>query len=163
MYLGIYPEDQYFSCLICGIIAKLFLLIFYLAQNYMQNFHNSFYKKSLETSEYSEFNRKKYAFIAYSLRISYAFVLCFVYVLQYRSYWDTYNLFTEEIVYYYFFGLSLVTILAYRYILDGEFTSYNKTIPFELSIDDNHESYFLQGVYIKHKNVSYFCPDVSYL
>lgn len=123
----------------------MFLLIFYLTQNKMQSFHDHFYDR----------NTSYFKIIAYFVRMSYAFVLCFVYVLQYRFYWDTYNLFTDCVAdYKYYFALAIVTILAYRYMLEGDFSSYSKTVPFELNIDDNHKTFFLQGTFVKLKNVN---------
>lgn len=118
----------------------------------MQSAHDYFYKKSSHTS-LSSSTKVLCALFAKFMRFTYGFILSFVYILQYRSYWDTYNEYTEDIDYKYFFGLSIVTIIAYRYMLDGNFSSYCKTVPFELSIDENFESYFLQGTFIKIKNV----------
>lgn len=134
--------------MICGAVSKVFLLLFYLFQTEMQSGHDYFYNN----------NNFGFKLIAYLIRMSYAFVLCFVYVLQYRSYWDTYNYFTDCVAdYKYFFGLAIVCILAYRYMLEGDFSSYSKTVPFELTIDDNHKTFFLQGTFVKLKNVRILC------
>lgn len=136
-----FPEDPLFSCLVSGAISKSFLFIFYMCQEYMQAAHDAVFRKN--------------QFIAYLMRMFYAFILCFVYVLQYRSYWDTYNEYTANIDYKYFFGLAIVTIIAYRYMLDGNFSSYCKTVPLEVSVDDNYEAFFLQGKFIRLKNVNF--------
>ena len=60
---------------------------------------------------------------------------------------------TTSIDYRYFFALSIITILAYRYILEEDFGSYSRTVPFEISIDEEFGTYFYLNSTIKINNV----------
>ena len=63
--------------------SKVALLIFYLIQEFVQNFYN-------KLSEYGE-NKISFKFILFLFRSLYANLLSLALVLQYRSYWDFYN------------------------------------------------------------------------
>lgn len=160
----IYPEYFEASCLITFASSKVALLIFYLAQEILQNFYN-------KISEYGE-NDLLFRIILFFLRAFYANTLSFAAILQYRSYWDFYNgkilqksntinmkiivyvlEMTTSIDYRYFFALSIITVLAYRYILEEDFGYYAKTVPFELVIDEEFETYFYLNSYIKLNDV----------
>jgi hypothetical protein len=62
-----------------------------------------------------------------------------------KTYWETYNYFTQEVHYAYFVILSLLTLFFYRVVLKRSLACFTKTVPFHLVKDKEFAAYFIQS------------------
>ncbi len=140
IFYYIYPKSFLISSFITLIASESLLLISYLFQEVFQNYHDKLVEKE----------HLKWAFL---MRKLHAYILSWAYIGQSRSYWDTYNYYTDGVNEIYSFSISIFGIICYRYLLNNNFSSFNKSLPYAFVVDHNFDGFFLQGDSIKFKNV----------
>ena len=150
IYIYLFQEQAGLSYAVSFLIAQIILLISYLVQYRVQEFGDKLKSSASKTGILSFYN--KY----FLFKTFYSYVLTIGYLAQWRTYWDGLNDLTPDVNYWYFFGLSIFAILFYRYLLGRKISSFRKTLPFQLTPDNQFEFFFLQGVFITAKNVNYF-------
>jgi hypothetical protein len=133
IFVYILPKDFLLSCLVTFIFTNWILSFSYLFQNDLQNYYN-------KISMYN--NSRKRRFL---IRFIYTYFLAAAYVSQWRTYWDFYSYYTENVPFYYFAFLSILALFLYRYILKKSIAYYVKSVPFYFDKDENFETYFHQS------------------
>ena len=138
LYEDVYPENVPLSLLISWIVGNSILLIFYFIQDILQRCHSRL------TSSVG----------AFIFRAVYSYLLSLAYVFHYRSYWDAYSYFTEDIDYRVFLGISLFSIAVYRYVCEGSWDALNESVPFNVTVTAKFDGFFLLNSFASTKQVS---------
>ena len=146
-----------FSFLVNNIITfftcNFILLNAYIWQYKLQTWHNQLHETYIEVASeivnVSQSASGCYYGKSFFLRTAYTYVLTLAYVLQWKTYWETYNYLTQDAYYAYFVLLSLVTLFFYRVVLQRSLVGFTKTVPFYLNKDEEFSAYFIQAKAIK--------------
>ncbi len=140
LYEDLYPDNIPLSLLITWIVGNLILFALYLTQDLFQSLHSRL------SSEISKF----------ILRGIYSYLLSLAYLFNYRSYWDGYSYYTQNIDYKVFLAISLFSTVIYRYVCKGSWDAFNESVPFSVVVTDKFDEYFLLNSFVDSKNVSSF-------
>lgn len=143
IYVYLFPKDLKISYLITFAFSNIFLFVSYCLQTRLQKFHDSL--ASRKTYSPGSVQNNHYYDQRFVVRFCYTYMLTWAYVAQWRTYWDLYNTLTSKIEFEYFIGISLVTLLLYRYVLRCSFGSYTQMVPFLLQPDLKFNEYFIQA------------------
>ena len=139
IYLYLFPKNTYISYGITFVGANLILFASYCLQNHLQAFHDSYNVHYRRRSTNYYYNKR------FFIRCVYTYVLTWAYVAQWRTYWDVYNLLTSKVRFEYFLGISLVTLILYRYLLRCSYGSLVQMVPYRLQPDLKFNEYFIQA------------------
>lgn len=124
------------------LVCNLSLLAIYLFQYKIQTFHD----------ELKQNSSAKYYGKDFFLRCLFSYILNLAYNLQWVTYWDFYDNFTERVHHIYFFVLALISLLVYKFGLNRSMASLSDGVPFTCRKDANFDTYFLQNKLIKLEN-----------
>ena len=152
-YLYIFNDKNqfYLSILTTLISSNIVILFFYIFQYKLQNCHN---KLREEIRKKHENGFCTYYGIDYLFRCFFTYILTTAYVFKWRSYWDLTSHFTAKTEWYYFFGLTIATLVCFRLVLNRSFETFARTVPFYLLTDKHFlDHYFLQPKVTMSKNV----------
>ena len=140
----IFNENLFHSCLATLFLSNAILLCIYLVQDKLEEIHRELINKN-----------KARPYKASLFRFGYSYFLSLAYVSQWRTYWDVFNYFTIKIDFEYSLLLSIITLLAYRFILKRSFKQYIKCIPFNLNPIQDYNGFFKQPKIIYVANVKF--------
>lgn len=147
IYLYIYPTDLPKSFIVTFVLANFILLSAYFLQNKLQSLHDK-----CPTGQ----NLNIYYLGRTAIRLLFTYLIAVAYVFQFRTYWDVYNELTVDVSNRYFIGLSILTLLLYRYVLKYSLSTFARISPFHLVRDHDLSAYFKQAIIKPYKNVSSF-------
>ena len=147
----------YWRILAIFFICNLTLCTIYLLQKRLQTFHDRL--KQISTS--SRYCGKDYLF-----RCLFTYLLTLAYNLQWITYWDLYDHLASGVHYAYTFTLAILAMAIYKFLLQRPFSTLTKIVPFELQVDTDFDTYFIQNNSIKlddeDQKVFLFSPILTF-
>ena len=143
IYLYIFPNDFYLSLLTTLLASNSFLLFCHLFQDELNNYHEKLN------------NRKNGGYYGkdFYMRCFYTYILTIAYVCSWKTYWDFYTHFTQDIHWICFLIVSFLALLFYVVVLRRSIDNFTKTVPFYLVKDNDFDDYFSQSKTFFFNNV----------
>lgn len=144
----LFADKFYLQTAILCLIANFIILINYLFQENLQNYHDKL--RNSNSKKYFHYGKD---FIFRSI-ISY--IISIGYVCQWVAYWNLYDRFTQPAPYYYFTIIAFIALFAHRYILKYSLFNYACTVPFYFIPDAYLDTFFLMPNSFKFNNVRFY-------
>jgi hypothetical protein len=144
IYLYIFPNDFYLSLLTTFVASNSILLFSHLFQDELNIYHEKLN------------NSGRYYGKNFYMRCFYTYILTIAYVCSWKTYWDFYTHFTQDINWIYFLYISFLVLFFYLIVLRRSIDNFTKTVPFYLVKDNSFDEYFSQSKAFFFNNVILF-------